>query len=116
MKDYIELEQIKKYRDEYKQTPYGNYELCEQNIFVSEHQIEIKKALERVNNWIKEGSKEVNEIFGVPICEIQHPVPAIRVMWFFLRDDGYLYFATRFHLATAGLGYRMKNGKVEQCL
>ena len=116
MKDYTELEQVKKWRDEYKKTSYGSYELCEQNIFVSEHKKEIKKALELVNKWIQEGRKEVNENFAVPICEIQHPVPAIRVMWFVLRDDGYLYFATRFHLATAGLGYRMKNGKVEQCL
>ena len=116
MKDYIELEQVKKYRDEYRQSVHGSFELYDQDLFFAKYKKEVESALNLINTWLEEDRVIANEISAVTVCEETNPVPGLRSIFCVLRDDGYLYFSSSYLLVTLGLGYRMKNGKVEKCL
>lgn len=116
MKDYIELEQVKKFRDEFKENAFGCFSLYLQEIFFSKHRKEVDYALFLVRKQIKENRIKVDEAFCVPINECQPPATEPQTMWCILRDDGYLYFSSDYPLVLLGLGYRTKNGKVEECL
>lgn len=119
MKDYIELEQVKKFRDEYRQNIHGSGDLYDQEIFFTQYKKEVESALDKINTWLEDHALIANEVFAVPIKEVLlHPLsgPVMQSIFCVLRDDGYLYFSSKYYLAILGLGYRMKNGKVEECL
>lgn len=119
MKDYIELEQVKKIRDEYRQDIHGSGDLYDQEIFFSQYKKEVESALDKINTLLEEHELIANEVFAVPIKEVLlHPlfVPVMQSIFCVLREDGYLYFSSKYQLVALGLGYRMKNGKIEECL
>lgn len=113
MKDYTELEQVKECRDEYKKSLYGELDLFFQRGFFSEYQKEIEGFLNTFNHNLEKKRVKANECFVVPVREVRHPEPGHRLMFCVLRDDGYLYVASSYPLAVLGIGYRMKDGKVE---
>lgn len=116
MKDYIELEQVKEFRDEYRQSVHGSSELYEQEKFFTQYKKEVETVLNRIHTALEEGRVIANEIYCLPFYEGFYPVLHPQAFFYVLRDDGYLYFSSRYTLVTLGLGYRMKNGKVEECL
>ena len=61
MKDYIELEQVKKIRDEYRQCVHGSSELYEQEKFFTQYKKEVKTVLNRIYTALEEGRVIANE-------------------------------------------------------
>lgn len=116
MKDYLEIEEVKQERESYRNSIIGQQQLALQNIFFKEHVSSFKSLFDHLSKSIKKGNFKVNEIYIVPVCEENLYIPLIATVACILREDGYLYFARSPQLACLGLGYRIKDGKLEDCL
>lgn len=115
MKDYLEIESVKKARDDFKNSVSGQLILNKQKRFFSTHLKEMEDCHKFLVESLKSGNFRVNEPIIVSLSEEISPMHAVNTICCVLRDDGCLYYGSSYPLAVLGLGYRMRNGKVEVC-